>query len=672
MDFIEGESLSNVLSQHGACPQLKAIEILRPVCEALAYAHSKGVVHRNLQPDNIMLPKPGDRNTCVQVIDFGIAKLMYQDDNLPNLTITGEVLGSPSYMSPEQCQGHKIDHRSDIYSLGCVLYELLTGAPPFRGDYSSVLRAQANETPAPLPPNLLPELQNIVSRCLNKDPQQRYQDLNQLIADFDLTVKGSAPAVQSVTPAPNGQETGVIGGRYQIVQHIGQGGMGTVLKARHLTLNKIVAIKVLNPGRNLDELSIKRFEVEAQASSKLSHPNLVPVFDYGFTANNEPYLVMEFIEGEVLDVILRRERKLPLPDFIEFFTQMCKALNYLHKNGIIHRDIKTSNIIVQTIEHERYVKLLDLGIAKVLTDDGSGQQHLTATGTVFGSPLYMSPEQCMGQDVDVRSDIYSLGCVMYECLAGKPPFSEENLLATMYKHMHQVPGKLTDIADDRGQAIAEIVARCLEKDRDLRFQTANDLQAALTALSGGSNASTAARTAPNAMGVQTEAARAPARATDSPPLPGPGGPPPPVPWYLLNVTSGTEQNADFSSANPQAQQSEVVNKSWRGVQIAFLDLTRDSLRLLARLTGASPPKTGDVPKPPPPAVPWFLNPVRVLAVLFWCFVFAYVYSMYNSVTSARYQNTMNMGRSSAEESDVRSKEIREELDKLNSPSSSLK
>ncbi len=310
-----------------------------------------------------------------------------------------------------------------------------------------------------------------------------------------LPVAGTGPPAAPDAPQTFGEEPkplptvqeiaellGPIDERYQILEVIGKGGMGTVLKARHAALQKLVAIKVLNC--NFDEYSKKRFEQEAKAGSKLAHPNLVTVFDYGFTQKGEPYLVMEYLEGLTLDKLLLEQDRMQLAEFLNVFTQACKALQYIHNNNIVHRDIKTSNIILQIIDGECYVKLLDFGIAKIVSEQNTGQMNLTAAGEIFGSPLYMSPEQCMGANVDVRSDIYSLGCVMYECISGNPPLLAENALKVIYRHIHDTPPNL--LSSRRGTPqetkVAAIIMRCLQKEKTARFQNAGELLNALNAI----------------------------------------------------------------------------------------------------------------------------------------------------------------------------------------------
>lgn len=295
--------------------------------------------------------------------------------------------------------------------------------------------------------------------------------------------RNAGDGIVTAVPVKNGEEATteeILGGKYEVLGELGRGGMGAVLKARHLGLNKTVAIKLLHGALLIDGNYKARFELEAKAGARLSHPNLVPVHDYGYSAKGEPYLVMEFVEGVTLDkFLLKIGRK--IEDIVPLITQICKALRYLHESNIVHRDLKTSNILVQEIGEERYVRLLDLGIVKVFTETGETGVKLTSTGAVFGSPAYMSPEQCQGQKVDARSDVYSMGCVLYECLTGELPFTAENSFQMMVAQVSQQPANLP-YKTQREYEYKLIVDKCLDKDPAKRFQSARELSDALTAL----------------------------------------------------------------------------------------------------------------------------------------------------------------------------------------------
>ena len=284
------------------------------------------------------------------------------------------------------------------------------------------------------------------------------------------------------TDAQTGIELPIIE-RYQVTELLGKGGMGVVVKASHAQLDKQVAIKVLHANL-VDGASRQRFEIEAKAGSRLTHPNLVSIFDYGVTADGKPYMVMEFIEGQSLESFVSQNAGMEIEMFLSVFEQIGKALQYIHRQNIVHRDIKSSNIMLQVIEGDLYAKLVDFGIAKVLAESGVAMQKLTETGSVFGSPLYMSPEQCRGLVVDQRSDIYSLGCVMYECIAGTPPIVGENVLKTIFMHVNDPPEPLAELnsPDPAICSMARLIHRCLEKDPGARFADSGELLQALAAI----------------------------------------------------------------------------------------------------------------------------------------------------------------------------------------------
>lgn len=269
-----------------------------------------------------------------------------------------------------------------------------------------------------------------------------------------------------------------LGDRYEVIDVLGSGGMGTVYKVKDKALDKEFAVKVLNESLVQDKLSVKRFEQEAHAASNLTHANLAAVYEYGVSKAGAPFLVMDYLGGNTLEQLLKQEGYLDVSRALDLFIQTAEAVAHAHLKGVIHRDIKPSNIIVEQGENKiEHVKVLDFGIAKVLPSEQQAQNALTQTGDIFGTPLYMSPEQCQGNMQDVRSDIYALGCVMYEALTGLTPFAAENPIKIILRHVNGDVKPMSEI--NRGAGVPadleSIVMRCLELDPAHRYQTANDL-----------------------------------------------------------------------------------------------------------------------------------------------------------------------------------------------------
>lgn len=254
-----------------------------------------------------------------------------------------------------------------------------------------------------------------------------------------------------------------IADRYEILELIGQGAAGAVYKVKHLALNKEFALKALNAGVMTDDKSLRRFDAEAKTVGKLSNPYLIQVHDYGVTDSGIPYLVMDYIEGTNLSGEIARARHIEEERAIKLFSRVCVGLECAHANQIVHRDLKPSNIMLQLDERgEEIPRIVDFGIAKRQSSDSG----LTQTGEIFGTPLYMSPEQCLGKPIDFRSDIYSLGCVMYEALSGSPPLAGSNPVETILRHVNDAPISLRKacVGWKVSADLEKVVMACLEKD----------------------------------------------------------------------------------------------------------------------------------------------------------------------------------------------------------------
>ncbi len=277
----------------------------------------------------------------------------------------------------------------------------------------------------------------------------------------------------------------VIEDRYEITETLGKGGMSVVFKARDRRLKKMVAVKVLMPHLSVDALSVQRFQQEATAASHLDHPNIVKVYNVGATKSGLPFMAMDYLEGHSLSAVIKEKGRLEYTEALNVFVQLTGALAHAHGKGVIHRDLKPSNVILSHQGQETDVaKLVDFGIAKVLSQEGHTQAKLTQTGDVFGSPHYMSPEQCLGGELDERSDVYSMGCLMYEVLTGRPPHTGDSTLQILHKHISETPASFKSVIPETSTSaqLESIVFKCLAPKRDDRIQSMKQLQVELTKL----------------------------------------------------------------------------------------------------------------------------------------------------------------------------------------------
>ena len=259
--------------------------------------------------------------------------------------------------------------------------------------------------------------------------------------------------------------------RYQVTHLIARGGMAMVYRAQDLLLNRAVALKILYPELSADPLFVERFRREAQAAANLSHPNIVPVFDWGEDEGTY-FIVMELVEGTSLADMLRGSRTLTASRSAQLVAQVAAALGYAHRNGVVHRDVKPGNILITS---DGQVKVTDFGIAQAV----SSEDQLAEEGSVMGTATYFSPEQAEGAAVDGRSDVYSLGVVLYEMLVGRPPFIGDSPVAVSSQHVHGTVPPLTDFNNTVPHDLESIVMEALAKSPAQRYQTADEFRADL-------------------------------------------------------------------------------------------------------------------------------------------------------------------------------------------------
>ena len=282
----------------------------------------------------------------------------------------------------------------------------------------------------------------------------------------------SPPAVAKTAVVGDSLPPGSMLGEYEIEREIGRGGMGTVYAARHPTIGKRVAIKVLDFAFSLDPVQVKRFIDEARAVNKIGHPNIIDVFSFGQLPDGRRYFVMEFLEGETMADWLAKGRPDPA-EARRLLMQVCEALEAAHREGIIHRDLKPENLWIARPKHgQAYIKVLDFGIAKLI--ETQEEHGTTKTGTIMGTPQFMSPEQCTGRGVDHRTDVYALGAIMFCVYCGRPPFDGGSTAEIIAAQLYEKPPKPSTLASVP-PALENLILTCLDKEPENRPSSAAEL-----------------------------------------------------------------------------------------------------------------------------------------------------------------------------------------------------
>jgi serine/threonine protein kinase len=461
LEYMEGRTLSAILEEEGALEVEWALSLARQVGQGLAHADEAGIVHRDIRPANIMVAPSG----LVKIMDFGIAR----GADLSRLTATG-VLGSPHYLSPEQAEGKEVDIRSDIYSLGVTLFQMLTGRQPYEADNAMDIVLKHLQEPVPslrqFDEEIPGKVDELVKRCLAKAPEERFQTPEELMEAIDRALRGSEGG------SPPGMEVALVGqtlGQYRLVERIGRGGMATVYKAYQPSLDRYVAVKVLPTYLAHAPDFAARFRREARAIAKLKHPHILPVHDFG-QEGELSYIVMRYVEGGTLKKILGQP--LALDRVVDILAQVGDALDYAHQQGVIHRDVKPANVL---LDRGRWAFLSDFGLAKMV----AASVQLTKTGVGLGTPAYMSPEQAQGKLVGAPSDIYSLGIMLFEMLTGRVPFDADTPLAVLIKHLTAPLPLPREVNPDIPEPVERVILKAVAKDPEDRYQWVGEMVEAL-------------------------------------------------------------------------------------------------------------------------------------------------------------------------------------------------
>ena len=543
MEHIAGKDLRAVWNRCAkkgvAFPVDIAVYIAREVARGLYHAHSAGaikLVHRDVSPPNILLSFSGE----VKLTDFGLAASTLKTEK----TSPGIIYGKVSYMSPEQARGEQLDGRTDLYAVGVILWELLTGRQLFpQGEENLIIKVRDPhiEPPSTFAPRVSPALDLIVMKALARDRTLRYLDCeafraalagflaqhapttdNERVARFldqlfdediikeqaarqqllddlsqqrgrvghDADQTSSQPTTVSLQPqrtAPAGA-TELIGSyldaRYQVRRLIGEGGMGLVYEAEHTEIGRRVAVKVLHAAYTRHAEVVARFRAEARAATRIGHPHIVEVLDSGTTVEGAVYFVMEFLAGQDLSAVINKEGPQPQRRAIAIGREICQALAAAHRAGIVHRDMKPENVfLIEREGHKDFVKVLDFGIAKTLEQTTEKQGRLTQPGMAMGTPEYMAPEQAAGQPTDLRADIYSVGAILYEMLSGKVPIEGANVMEILTKKATTEPLPVGQLRADVDRDLERLVMRMLARSPEQRPQSMDEVAGELGRLS---------------------------------------------------------------------------------------------------------------------------------------------------------------------------------------------
>ena len=472
MDYVEGRDLKSVLTEQRKLPAGKACDVIRQVCLGLEAAHSEGVVHRDLKPQNIMLDGQGR----VYLMDFGLARSM----ELVGMTRTGALLGTPAYMSPEQAKGEKVDARTDLFSLGVIFYELVTGVLPYQAESMMATLIKRAKEP-PVPPNQVdhsvpPAVNEAIMKCLQIKLDRRYQSAGEILTDLGFTSAlqtstVQAPVISSKSVfevASNLAPGSQFGPRYRIESLLGEGGMGKVYKAYDSEVGRNVALKLVKPELAKNPASMERLKQELLLASQISHKNILRIHDLGDVGGLK-FISMAYVDGKDLHNLIATEGKLPILRAVAITRLLCLALEAAHHEGVVHRDLKPQNVLMDS---NGQVFVSDFGLAKSLEGPST---MMTTAGEVLGTPRYMSPEQAESKSADNRSDLYSLGLILYEMVTGDLPFGSDSIMQTMYQRVTEDAKSPQLLNPEVPDYLSEIILRCLKRDPKQRYQNAREI-----------------------------------------------------------------------------------------------------------------------------------------------------------------------------------------------------
>jgi serine/threonine protein kinase len=476
MELLSGPSLKDALAGKGTFDVDELRQIIPPLCAALSLAHARGIVHRDLKPANVVAHDFGGADRVYKIVDFGVANVRQPNDET-RLTGSHQFIGTVAYASPEQLTGGTVDARSDVYSLGAMVFELLTGRLPFDGQDAMAMVSGHLSKPVPLPsryrPELPPWIDLAVARALAKSPDSRWPDM----AAFGAAMAGPEDGARS------GGAPGGLLGTYEIGEALGPGRLGsTVHRGVHRALGHPVAIRILRGGTARDEAVRARFLHEARAL-QVAHPAIMQVRDYG-QEGDLVYVVTDFIEGPSLRQLLAAAGPLPWARLSTLAAQLLEAAHFLHRRKGLLCGLSPDIIRITSDEDGERLMISSAGIWEAQDLLGTLQeQTLRGVGLADVELRYVAPELLTGRAVDTRSDIFTLGVLIYEMATGVLPFDGTTLpglLGSMLGGAARDPRVLQPSLPEPAAAAVRIA---LDPAPEKRFATAREFAAAFRAAS---------------------------------------------------------------------------------------------------------------------------------------------------------------------------------------------